>query len=143
MIVFDASTLILLAKADVLETFLNDSRGEVVIPTAARAEAAPPGPRPDAVAIRRRLADRRIVVRKVRSRAKVTRPMADFRLGRGEAEALVLALETRAQLVATDDRNALLACRMLGLGGVTAVAILVRARQKGRLSMPEAERRLG
>lgn len=142
MIVFDASTLILLAKVDLLQTFLDDYHGEIMIPAAVWSEAATPAQRADAIAIRRAIADRRIAVRKVRSGAKVRRLMADFALGRGEAEALALALETKAHLVATDDRNAMLACKLLRLEPVTAIAVLVRARQKGRLSQDQAERRL-
>lgn len=139
MIVFDASTLILLAKLDLLETFVNSYRGEVVIPTTVRAEAVPPGSRADAIVIRRTIANRRITVRKARSVAKVRRLMADFALGRGEAEALVLALETGSHHLATDDRNAMTACRALGLEAVSALAVLVRARQKGQLSQEKAE----
>ena len=51
-------------------------------------------------------------------------------------------LETKAPRVATDDRNALRACGALGLKAVTALAVLVRATQKGLLSPNEAERRL-
>lgn len=142
MIVFDASTLILLAKVDLLQTFLDGYRGEIVIPAAVRSEAATPAHRADAIVIRRAIANRRIAVRKIRSGAKVRRLMADFALGRGEAEALALALETNTHLVATDDRNAMLACKMLRLEPVTAIAVLVRATQKGRLSRDQAEHRL-
>jgi predicted nucleic acid-binding protein len=139
VIVFDSSTLILLAKVDLLETFVNSYRGEVVIPIAVRAEAVPPGPRANAIVIRRTIASRRITVRKARSAAQVRRLMADFALGRGEAEALVLALETGSHHVATDDRNAMTACRALGIEAVSALAVLVRARQKGQLSQEKAE----
>jgi predicted nucleic acid-binding protein len=51
-------------------------------------------------------------------------------LGIGEAEALVLALEKEAVVVATDDRNAIRACKVLRINFVTSLGILVRAVEK-------------
>lgn len=56
-------------------------------------------------------------------------------MGSGEAEALALALERGAAgVVATDDRNAIRACKVLRLGFVTSLAILVRSVEKGLLT---------
>jgi len=72
----------------------------------------------------------------------VARLRTDFSLGRGEAEALVLAAERGWTAVATDDRNAIRACRLLRLGFVSAVAILLRLTKDGALDVEAAERAL-
>ena len=43
----------------------------------------------------------------------------------GEAEALALALEKHAHVVATDDRNAMQACKLLRLRFTTAIGSLI------------------
>lgn len=38
--------------------------------------------------------------------------MEDFNIDEGEAEALILAIQEKAIMVATDDRNAIRACKL-------------------------------
>ena len=138
-VVFDSSTLILLARAELLDAFLEDYQGPVLIPAAVEAECVGWVSYPGAVLIRERIRVRRIRVRKVRKMKAIQKLMADFQLGRGEAEALVLAQTERAELVASDDRNAIRACKLLRLPFTTAMAFLLRAAAKG-LMTPEAVR---
>jgi predicted nucleic acid-binding protein len=67
---------------------------------------------------------------------------ADFCLGRGEAEAIALALNEKAQLLGIDDKNGINACKLLGIAFTTAVGILIRSREKGLLEEPEALEKL-
>jgi predicted nucleic acid-binding protein len=62
----------------------------------------------------------------------------DFGLGKGEAEAIALCLQEKAQLVATDDKNGINACKLLGIAFTTAPAILIRCREKNLISRSEA-----
>lgn len=143
MLVFDSSTLILLAKAELLDLFLDDFQGTPRIPGAVEEESTQDGSRPDAVLIQHRIKQGRLVVEHVRSPQLLTRLSEDFRLGRGEAEALVLALESDpAAVVATDDRNAIRACKVLRVGFVTSLAILARAVEKGLLTRQDGLRSL-
>lgn len=64
--------------------------------------------------------------------------MRDFNLGAGEAEAIALALDNKGSIVATDDRNALRACRLLNLEPTTAMDFLIRTREKNLLTKDEA-----
>ena len=57
--------------------------------------------------------------------------------GRGEAEAIVLALTEKAQLLGIDDQNGINACKLLGITFTTAVGILVRSHEKGLLKRGE------
>ena len=55
-------------------------------------------------------------------------------LGRGEAEALLLARQLNARLLLTDDRKARLAARRLEIPCIGLVGMMVHARQRGRIS---------
>jgi predicted nucleic acid-binding protein len=133
VLVFDASTLCLLAKSDLLDLFLDDFRGTLLLPGAVELECTG-GTWPDAVLIRERIHEGRLLVEQARESRIVAQLAGDFRLGRGEAEALALALEKEGAVVATDDRNAIRACKVLRLGFVTALAVLAGAVEKGLLS---------
>ena len=142
MIVFDASTLILLAKVNLLDLFLDTYPAEAVIPQAVETECMASPTRPDTTFIRERIQERRVRVDSVQGAAAVNRLIDDFRLGHGEAEAVVMALERQARLVATDDRNAIRACKRLGLKFTTAIGVLIRMREKGVIPIDAALRYL-
>jgi predicted nucleic acid-binding protein len=139
VVVFDASTLILLARAELLDVFLGDYQEAVLIPAAVQVECVAIVSAPGAVLIRERIRSGRIRVKRIRSDLAVTKLMADFRLGRGEAEVLVLARAQKADLVASDDRQAIRACKLLGIPFTTALAFLIRAAEKRLLTTEEAQ----
>jgi len=64
--------------------------------------------------------------------------MKDFTIDAGEAEVLALALQEKALLIATDDRNTVRACKMLKIDFTTAIAILIRAFEKKFVDKEEA-----
>lgn len=139
MIVFDSSTLILLAKVELLDDFLGDYRGKVLIPGEVEKESCTRKNSFDALLIRKRIQEKRIGVVKVSNAELCGQLMKDFRLCRGEAEALVLAIEKKVKLVATDDKNAIRACRLLKVPFTSAVAILVRMADKGAIDIRRAK----
>ena len=55
-------------------------------------------------------------------------------LGRGEAEALLLAKELNVRLLVTDDRKARLAARRLNIGCIGLVGLVVQAKRAGKIS---------
>jgi len=136
MIIFNASTLILLTRMDVLDLFLSSFEGTVIIPEKVRSEVAK-SDKEDAESINRHIGDKKIGVVKVKNVALVKRFMDDFSIDAGAAEALTLAGEKKAGIVTTDDRNAIRACKLLKLEFVTAVSFLIRAVEKGVLSKDE------
>ena len=63
---------------------------------------------------------------------------ADFNLGLGEAAAIALALKQQARLLEVDDKNAINACKLLGIGFTTALGILLRSREKELIDQGDA-----
>jgi predicted nucleic acid-binding protein len=74
----------------------------------------------------------------VKNKKLVIKFQADFRLGKGEAQAIALAPKENAQLVGIDDKNGINSCKLLGLGFTTALAILVRSRERGSIERSDA-----
>jgi len=137
MILCDASTLILLAKIEMLDTFLADVGRKVAIPGKVKEEVLT-GSSPNGPMVAKLVQDRRIEVLKIKDRKLVRRLMEDFNIDEGEAEMLTLAIQEKALLVATDDKNAIKACKITKLDFTTAIAILVRACEKGLIQADEA-----
>jgi uncharacterized protein len=142
MIVFDASTLILIAKAELLDLFLDGVSVTVAIPGEVRRECCGSKKALDAITIQKALNESRIKTITVKNRRLVAKLQADFSLGKGEAEAVALAVNEKAQLLGIDDKNGINACRLLGLAFTTAVGILLRSREKGLIEGREALEKL-
>ena len=138
MIVFDASTLIFIAKAELLDLFLADIELEAAIPIEVEKECCDVKKSLDALLIRKALDELRLKVIAVKDRKLVIKLQGDFGLGRGEAEAIVLALAEKAQVLGIDDKNGINACKLLGIAFTTAIGILVRSCEKGLLTSSEA-----
>lgn len=138
MIVFDACTLILIAKAELLDSFLTDIEVEAAIPMEVKKECCGVKKSLDALLIQKALHELRLKVIAVKNRKLVVKLQGDFGLGRGEAEAIVLALAEKAQVLGIDDKNGINACKLLGIAFTTAIGILVRSCEKGLLTGSEA-----
>lgn len=133
MIVFDASTLILIAKAELLDLFLSNVSVPIAVPGEVERECCGSKKALDAVVIQKAVDELRIKTAAVKNRRLIAKLQADFSLGRGEAEAIALGLNEKAQLLAIDDKNGINACKLLGVAFTTAVGILVRSRERGLL----------
>ena len=88
--------------------------------------------------IRKALNESRIRVIEVRDRKLVAKVRRDFGLGRGEAEAISMALVAKARLLGIDAKNGINACKLLGVAFTTAIGILVRMCEKRLLTTSEA-----
>jgi predicted nucleic acid-binding protein len=138
MVIFDASTLILMAKTETLDSFLDDVGLAVAIPLEVEKECCSVKKSMDALMIRKALDESRIRVIAVKDRKLITRVQGDFGIGRGEAEAIVLALAEKARVLGIDDKNGINACKLLGVAFTTAIGILVRMSEKRLLTTSEA-----
>jgi predicted nucleic acid-binding protein len=138
MIVFDASTLILVTKAELLDRFLHAVELAVAIPPEVERECCGQKKSFDALVIQKALDDARMKVVPIKNRKLVAKLQDDFTLGKGEAEAIALAIGEKAQLVAIDDKSGINACKLLDIPFTTAVGILIRSRENGLLEGPDA-----
>ncbi len=137
MIAVDASTLILMAKTELLDLFLDNSGLKVFISGAVEKESTAKECF-DALLIERRIIEKKIFVRKVKNRRMVERIGKDFRLHSGEAETIVLCVENGFRLIGTDDFNAMKACVVLNVPFTSAIEILLKLNQKSILAKGDA-----
>ena len=137
MVIFDASTLILLARCGLLDCFISRTKRQIVIPLAVRDETLQPG-KEETPFIEKLLEQRTIITEQVGDEAAIQKLMKDFAIDRGETEAIFLAHCAGNAIVATDDRNAIRACRMLSLGYITALSIVITLCELGAITQPEA-----
>lgn len=126
MIVFDSSTMILLAKTDLLDLFITNFHDKVFISGRVMVEVYKEH-REESPAIVKLIKDKKFEVVKIRNVMQIKRLMEDFTIDQGEAETITLALRKGINVIATDDRNAIRACKMLKISFTTAIAVLVRA----------------
>ncbi len=137
-LVFDASTLILLAKTTLLRDVVASHRA--FVPDTVRAEClAKPGP--DSAVIEQLIDERHIEVRESAGDKGAEKLRRDFRLGVGEADTIWLA-KTLDCAVAVDDGQAIKACKALGLRFVTAIHFLLQLVSGGSLQRQIAQEKL-
>ncbi len=137
-IVFDSSTLILLAKTDLLRDVTQGI--ELIIPEAVKRECLAKKSL-DAAAIATLLGEKRIQIMKAIETDVVKKLQRDFRIQIGEAEALWLAGSLRCPL-AVDDGPTIKACKILGRRFTTALHFVVYFAREGTLTTPIALEKL-
>ena len=142
MIVFDSSTLILIAKIEILEVFLESVKFQVCIPPAVAKESCMVKKSLDALLIQKAIEESKIRVVTGKQRRLAAKLQRDFGLGVGEADAIALAVMERASLVGIDDKNGINACKLLGISFTTAIGILIRMREKKLLTKESAVAKL-
>lgn len=116
--VFDASTIILLAKVTLLRTI--SGQWNIIITAGVEKEVMEKPESEDAQIISHLIHEG--AVHEVK--APLTNNKEEFGLGIGEAEALQFAVEEDI-IVATDDWKAIKACKVMGIKFVTAIHCLI------------------
>lgn len=137
MLFVDASTLILAAKTDLLDLFIEASHEKLVISIEVEKEATRKQTF-DALLIKQRIEEKKIHVKKVKGQSMVRRMVSDFNMHRGEAETMVLCIENNGKYVATDDYNAMKACSVLNIGYITSLGILRQLYKHKKLGKEQA-----
>jgi predicted nucleic acid-binding protein len=132
--VFDASTLILLAKTEILRVAVKNF--QVTIPETVMKECT--GKNLDDAKLIGALIDSGMIpVVKLSNKKNVTKIRKDFKTHIGEAEALSLAFEKKYS-VATDDLLAIKACKVLNIPFATSIHFLINLTEKGKLDRKTA-----
>ena len=129
IVVSDASPLIALARINRLE-LLREMFGTLLLPDSVWNEVTNSGiHRPGAVSV---LQANWIERRSVSDSVLLAQLRLD--LGAGESEAIVLARESKADLLLVDERLARIAAQRLGLRVTGVVGVLIEARDRGLLT---------
>lgn len=134
-ILFDTSTLVLLAKLDLLGPLADEVR--VMIPEAVKVEATRKRELWDAKLIYRLIKEKKIHVIREERKSLVETVGRDFALGKGEASAVILA-KIRGLLLGIDDKQGIRACKALGVQFTTTLAVIMRFHEKGVLNADQA-----
>lgn len=129
MIVFDASTLILLAKINLLRKVNNELT--IIIPDVIKKETTVKDTY-DAKLIEKLIKEGDIKIENPESDAEAERLKEEFSMEE-EAHAIVLADE-KGCLIATDDGQAIKACKILNVKFATAVDFLIRAYERDEVT---------
>lgn len=130
-------SLILAAKTTILDLFLGDFAGGIFISESVKKEALAKESA-DAKLIEKRIEQNRVKIKNSKNKNAVEKMMLDFNIGIGEAETIAVCLENNWQLVGTDDKNAIKACKVLEIAFATAIDILIMLNKKNILSKNEA-----
>ena len=129
-IVFDSSTLILLAKIEMLRSVSEDVR--IIIPGMVEGESIIKDTF-DSKLISSLIDEGKIEVLKMAKKERVKKLCKDFRIHPGEAEALALAMHRTVPL-AVDDLPAIKACKILNRPFTTAIHLLLKVAASGKIS---------
>jgi len=130
MIILDASTLILLAKTDLLPILTK--KNELHISFTVKQEALSKPDRYDAQMIGSLIDKKQLHVTHDEPTHSIRRLCQDFNLDRGEAASLLLARKNKAP-IGTDDGAAIKAAKIMGIRFFTAIHVLIELNQKGRV----------
>ena len=133
--VFDSSSIILLAKISMLN--IATQRFECIITKEVKNECLNKDSF-DSKMISKLVKENFIKVVDMNSLKSVE---YEFRLGKGEASSLALAAHEKTA-IATDDKAAIKACKILGIEFVTSIDFVLRAQEKGKITKDEARTKI-
>ncbi|MBI2557711.1 hypothetical protein HYW20_00145 [Candidatus Woesearchaeota archaeon] len=124
-IAIDSCSIILLAKASVLEAAAN--KFKLIITNAVYEEILNGKNRKfvDALLTEKLVREKMMSIRKVKNKKIIKRLMGDFNLGLGEAEVLALTLEKQCSIISTDNKQGRKAAAICNLSLVGSIDIIV------------------
>jgi len=133
-IVFDSSSLILLAKIDILRIVANNYK--ISIPALVKSECTIKDSF-DAQMISALINEGQIKAGKIEKPHSINTLCKDFKIHKGEAEALALALQKKCPL-AVDDLPTIKACKILDHKFITAIHFLINLADSGKIDRKSA-----
>lgn len=129
MFVFDASTLILLAKIELLGKLSEEI--DIVITETVKKEATAKKEAFDSKLIQSLIDKGNLIVKPVDKNSKIKEIMNDFNMHKGEASVLALFKEKNVELLATDDGQLIKAAKVMGIPFASSITFLFKSKQKG------------
>jgi predicted nucleic acid-binding protein len=144
IVISDSSMLILVSKLDILDTML-ETFESIIIPEGVRVEVVDrgkEGKKMDALLVEKRIDDGKILVKKISKDDEKNKLMNDFNIHSGEAEAVLLYLEEKADLLGTDDYQTLKTCKILNIHYFTTPLFLFQSHVNRKIEKAFALRKL-
>jgi predicted nucleic acid-binding protein len=135
LVIFDASTLILLSKIDLLQAVLEKYEG--TIPETVKKEVEFKEGM-DTRSIIQQVRDERLELKEDPDIKEIDKICQDFPLGKGEAAAFIIARQNNWAL-ATDDGLAIKVCKIFDIRFITAIHFLIGAGLKEDIAMTKLE----
>ena len=135
MIIFDASTLILLSKIDLIQSVLDQYKG--AIPETVKKEIEYKDGM-DTRAITQHIKEGNLDLKADPDRKGVDKLCKDFPLGKGEAAAFIIAKQNN-WVLATDDGLAIKVCKIFTIRFITAIHFLIGADLKQDIALAKLE----
>ena len=135
LVVSNAGPLISLARIGHFR-LLQQVFGRICIPQAVYDEVVIAGAGRAGAEETREATDNRVEARSVQNQVTVRSLLT--KLGKGEPEAIALAVEASSDLVLLDDRRARATAEFMGLNVTGTVGLLIRAARRGLVTQPHA-----
>ena len=140
MIVSNASTLILLAKADALHMLLDEIK-KISIPNIVYKEIVDKKESFEVLLITREIKKKRIVLVNV-DKKSYSQVLEQFKLDEGEAATYALSKKMKVKAILTDDRELIKLCKIENVPFISAMAVVVKLSKKKKLTKEEAFEKL-
>ena len=137
MIVIDSSSLILLAKINILDAAIKNIKQKLIIPEQVYIECTAKKESFDAQLIEKRVKEGSIVKKGISNISLYGKILGDFNLGKGEAESIVLCIGLKSGII-TDDKKSINACRILKISFTTVPHLAVQFYKKKFIAEAEA-----
>lgn len=140
IIISDASTLILLQKIVLLDKLVKNF--EFIISEEIYNEAVIKGKKlksKDSYLIENKITKEIIKIKKIKRPNKVNQIINEFSLEKGEAEAIVLFLQEKADVLAIDDHKAINVCKIYKIPFMTALTFVITALDSKLIMKSEAK----
>ncbi len=125
-----------MAKTGVLDIVINNLKHKLTITTGIYLECTAKKESFDANIIKRRIEDKLIDRKDVQDKVLFEKIKKDFKLGTGEAEAIVFCIKNKIGLI-TDDKRAINTCKILGINFATLPNILVQLSRRKVITKEE------
>lgn len=132
--IIDSSTLILAAKTGLLDHIIKNK--ELEITNKVKEESIVAKESFDSKIIEQRISENKIKVKEIKDVELYDKLIKDFNLGKGEAEAIVLASE-KNKTILVDDKKAINSCKILNIKFATALNILVKLHKDNKIKKEE------
>ena len=141
LVISDSSSLIIGTKAGLLDAMCDEFRVE--IPEKVFEETVIAGKelqKIDALRIEEAIEENKIVIKKAEplKESKEAKWLSQLNLDKGETEAIKLYLQTNAELLLVDDRQAINAAKLLGINWATIPDIIMGLAERRKISREKA-----